>query len=119
MATKFEQVELVNIEQGQFIKDAEAAFADVTQQLITHQKKYGTQSVCKLTLGIKVTGTNGAFVITTDITKTLPKKPAVMTTAMAEVNGAGELCLFAQQGGTHTGAPNQQVLCKDTGEDLE
>ena len=119
MATKFGQVELVNIEQGQFMKDAEQAFQDVTQQLIAHQKKYGKDAVCKLTLGVKITGSNGAFVITTDITKTLPKKPAVMTTALAQANQLGEMCLFAQQGGTHAGAPNQMVFAKDNGEDLE
>jgi hypothetical protein len=120
MATKFEEVNLGNIEQGNFMEAAEAAFKEVCSSLIAHQATYGKDAAAKLTLGVSIAGKNGAFVLTTDIAKALPKKPAVMTTAMAERDVHGELCLFAQTGGTNKGPdPRQAVLCGDDGTPLQ
>ena len=121
MATQFEKVFLGNIEQGEFVKNAEAAFQEIASAAIEHFRQYAKDCEAGLDLKIKLSQKDGAFTIVTDINKKLPKKPASVTTAMAELDPEedGKFCLFTQKGGTHRGNPRQLTICKDNGSDLD
>lgn len=118
MATKFAKVTLDGIENGQFMQDAEKSFQELASSLIEHFREHNKDGEAALSLKVKMSQKNGTVSIVTDIVKTLPKKPHVVTTALPERDEDGSLCLFSQSGQTHEGNPNQMVLEQPDGKPI-
>jgi hypothetical protein len=110
MGSKFVPVDLQLIEGGEFLGDAERSFAEVQDAVIKHARKYSSNAVIKgsLTLTVEVLEKDGAYAVTTAITKKLPGRPKKHTSAMADELQAGGFGLFAQSTGTNTDNPRQR-----------
>ena len=121
MATKFDKVTLDKIEQGGFMMAAEAAFQDVIDALIQHidqhthgseelKAKFKAKSELKLTVGIEFS--KGVYHLKTEIHKSLPKRPAGISSAFCneDPESSDRLCLFSQAGGTAKGNPHQMTI---------
>ena len=123
MATKFKEVSLDNVEQGEFLKNCEKAFRELQQDILRHVKTTRTNGLAVLSIkvGIKsnVSENGGSYAIITSIDKIQPKKPAVVTTALAPLNPADGECLFAAQSGTNADSPLQGQLCRENGNEIE
>lgn len=103
MASKFLPVNLENIEEGGFLRDAENEFRKLQDAIIKHSRKYSSDESIKaeLSLKVEVSSKDGMFSIRTSIAQKLPGRPKVATSALAEEAEDGKgFTLFAQSGTT-------------------
>ena len=105
--TQFAQVDLGNIEQGQFLGKCNEAFCELQRNFVAHVAKHGVSASAelKIKVAVKYDGLKKSYAIVTDIEEKLPKKPATVTNAFEQ---EGEL--WAPNPGSSKGNPRQMNL---------
>jgi hypothetical protein len=118
---KYTEVQIDNIEQGNFLKNAEKAFAEIQESIIRFTKENKVDATATLTLKIGIESNKaGGFMIMTDIDKKSPKKQNITVALAAEETLEGEqMRLFCQASGTNDGNPAQGLLATNDGTPID
>ncbi len=122
--SRYEEVELGTIEQGDFLSKADVEFSKLARAMVKHVqdelpggkgKAEGT-----LALKVKIIYQDQSYKIVTDIENKPPKKHlGGVSVAMVEESQTGQPCLFAQAGGSSVTHPKQKILCNDDGSKID
>ena len=117
---KYSEVQIANIEQGNFLKNAEKAFVELQESIIQFVKENKQDATATLSMKIGIKSNKGGFIILTDIDKKPPKKQNV-TVAMADTDTleGNQMRLFCQTSGTNDGDPDQGLLTLEDGTPID
>lgn len=121
MATQFAPVGLDTIEQGQFLRDSEEAFAKIQGDFIRHvgQHKKNASAALNLKINLSYDAEKKSYAIITSVEAKMPKAPPSVTSAFVSEDMNGQPCLFSQAAGTSDGDPKQLRLTDDQGEPID
>jgi len=120
----FKVMTLELISQGNFITSANQDLAKLQREMIAFRKKYGDaakKAKGTLTLSITIQADKDEMVypVTANCKITMPTKPPMVSIAMANETGEGEVDLFVRNSGSSTAHPNQAVLTTADGREVD
>lgn len=119
MATKFAEVEIGGLEQGEFMKRCEEQFAILQKEVLDHVEKMDNKdgkATGILVMKVAIQYENKGYRILTEAERRRPKKNHIgVSTAFVNQSQTGQMQLFAQASGTTSGNPRQSVLCTNDG----
>lgn len=117
---KYTEVQIANIEQGDFLKNAEGAFCELQKSIVQFVKENKQAATATLTMKIGIkSNAAGGFLILTDIDKKTPKKQNITVALVADDTVDGQQRLFAQASGTNEGDPDQGLLTLEDGTPID
>lgn len=125
-ATLFVPLDLDLIEEGEFVQNADEAFRELQERMITYVRKHGKElskgTKGKLTLAVTVQFEGrdaNDFSIKGEIKSALPNRPAVVSAAMAGQTQDDKDALFVRRSGSTAQPPRQGAICTRKGETID
>ncbi len=113
------------IDEGQFLKNLNAALLNAQQQLIAHVKRYGPAAI-KAKAGVKAEivlicsdPKDDAYACLSQIKTSMPVAPPTGNFLVGGTTQTGEPCLLCRKTGAGEDNPNQRILCTEAGQDVD